>query len=1727
MTELPEPTPLSPELPEPLPSAPLQRSRRRLATSLAIAGVALTGAGVAGYGGVNYWVRNHLPGLLAQELSQVLNRPVQVGKVEGFSLSGIRLGETTLPAQLGVPESLAIGSIEVGYSLPGLLRRSLPLTISLNNLSIAAKQTADGTWVSLNPNLPPWQDLPVNINAKLRIKNAQAVLQPYGKSAAMTIPLNGIVQLFQSRKGQARYQADLTLAGGKVQARGETQLQTGKTRLSAQVRELELAQFNPLNPLDVARLTNGNLTADVQLEVPDFTFKQVPVVRGTVQVEDVEVWTEQVAEPLTARVRLLLEGTQAVVEQAQGRLGDAQANVSGTVDWSAGIKDAAVDLAIDIPPVDLNRLRQTVGIELPIALEGSFQGKLQLTGTLSDPVLTGDMDNTTSTQVDRVMLSRVRASIAGDRTRLALTQFRAVPMVGGEITAQAEIPLPRNLARLDPLQLPIALQFRATLPADGIAAAYNLPGTIRPGTITAEGSAQGSLSNPQATVTWQLANGSVRQVGSLSGKGRAMLVGDQLALEDTTLQVGEGTVQATGRANLTSLRWQLAVNARDLDVSGFKPGLIAPQPPLRDCYGRFCSTPVKPGLSGFAPLLADSHPLPPVTARLALSGDLRSLLLPEPSTTIALDQLTANVAGQTLTASGAINLAQRGTWTAATVIDVAVRSNLAELPVRSVVSPLVAEQVNLAGRADFRGQLVGRNLLGNLLDPGNLRLVGNLSLRDVVANRLQLEPLLTGTVDAGLGRSFNLNLRGQRDHIITSLSPCQEVRCPLPYLPNTLDIRQGEGNTALVVAGNRMGDRFTLRAANLDLALLNIAPSPLLTRLYGLPTLPSPIVGAIKGFDATVNLSTLATTGDIRVVRPGLGHVRLVSTDPQGLAIEPEEAEEVVASFAYQNGVFQVPSATIRLGSSRYDIAANLNLRSGAVDAHVGAQGDLQDLLTLMDWFEVTDLLRGLQNPSYASASDLQVQPIGDPSLSLAMLLNTLAQANQGMITTTKQQRQILQAPTQLAVNAKYSGTIALSGTLGNPALDFEFQGHQWQWYPDRPMMMFKDGQLVQDKGRVLTLERVLAKGRFQHGVLTIDPATAEFAGATASFQGSASLDRLAGTFRLDQFPLEQLRQVMPLPVDLRGYFSAEGTLGGEALNPYVQGAIAITNTTLNNAALQPIRGKFSYADARMTFDTTEPEFIRVNASLPLVSGNDLSLTVNLETDAIALIGALSGEQLILDSGRGSVRVQVGGILDLSDPPRSTVANLLATGTISLSNLVFKTPLLEEKLTLDGEVLLTLDRLKAEQLSGQFANSRLLINGALGLLEPLPVDDPDAVLPLTVAIDQGRLDLKTLFAGYNGFIDSQISIIRSLLNPVITGNVRLYEGSVFLSQDTLKLGDAFNTGTGANPLAKLGGWMPQLDNFEVTLGDGFHIRAPFVFVRPSGSLSVNGTLDNLRPEGIIQVYRGEIDLLSTLFYLPRNRQHTVMFTRDSGLLNPFLDIQFQTIVQERPNTQRRTAVDNEIRQDIIPNLRPEDIYVYLTIQGEGASLLSGLQAANRCEFRTVDNSGVVVGPFKANDRGELSAEELKRLETCIYTARRQGSGNQEQATQYQPPGSQLLNSGVVRLESNPRRTQNQLITLLGDESLYFVDELQQTVQRGDQGAIAQFFGYRYVVAPTLRETVEDINDFTRRTGRSIGATDLRVLPTLRATRQVGEQSFVDLEYDYSASQSRLLFRASF
>jgi translocation and assembly module TamB len=73
-----------------------------------------------------------------------------------------------------------------------------------------------------------------------------------------------------------------------------------------------------------------------------------------------------------------------------------------------------------------------------------------------------------------------------------------------------------------------------------------------------------------------------------------------------------------------------------------------------------------------------------------------------------------------------------------------------------------------------------------------------------------------------------------------------------------------------------------------------------------------------------------------------------------------------------------------------------------------------------------------------------------------------------------------------------------------------------------------------------------------------------------------------------------------------------------------------------------------------------------------------------------------------------------------------------------------------------------------------------------------------------------------------------------------------------------------------------------------------------------GTLTLNGSLGNIEPEGTIDIKRGQVNLFTTQFRLARGYENTAQFTRKQGL-DPILNVRLVASVSE--GTQRRLASD--------------------------------------------------------------------------------------------------------------------------------------------------------------------------------------------------------------------------
>ncbi|MGP1382011.1 MAG: translocation/assembly module TamB domain-containing protein [Thainema sp.] len=1722
-------------------SPPSSRRRRRILNAIAITGISFGTLGILGYLALSTWIYRELPSFLENRLEETLDREVKIGGVENFTLTRIRFGPSSIPATPTDPDRIATEAIDLSINPFPLIRKNLHLDIELLEPVLYIEQAEDGSWLDLEFD-SQGGEFPLDIDATIELKEAEAAFLPLNTNKAIGVAANGTLQVVGDSEQQTfRYDFIAELADGVAEIQGETLNDEAATKATALLRDIQLAQLTPLLDSLGLRLpvevVDGELSANLRVDLPSIRELSSLSLYGTVALDQLAAQVEPLEPPITLEGMARFVDQTVVLESLEAAVDDTVAELEGTINFDRGY-----NLDIDVPSVEFEDVLALAEIEeLPIELQGAIQAEFELTGEIDDPQLAGVIRNLRTTQIDEVALDDLQVEFEASLERFVLEELAVSPVVGGDIRAEGFIQF-ESFEEF--LSNPIALDLEVeNLPTDTLAALYGVTTpNIRFGTLNANGRIGGTLEDLTGGVTWRLPNAYAEATGAIAALGELQLDGSNLLIRDTRFNLVDqaGAVLVTGQANLDTSAWQSQIQALNVDLSQI--------PALRDALQSSAT-------------LASTARSDRLNAQLALSGNFASLFNDTPTTTITADAIAAQLGDQAVTAAGQFDITQvpGGSLIVSTLLDVTAQSNLASLPQALINQQVRDRNIDLRGLANFQGQLQADNLLSGLTAPGNLNLTGNLNLADFALNQIAFESLLSGPVSITPGQEIVLDLRGQtraagRDRIAARLTPCVEARCQLPYLPEFIALRQGGlSPDAVIVSGERRGDILDVSLENFSLALFDLAPG----QQVGLQ---GPVQGQVTG-DIAFNLFTFDTSGSITVEQPGLDYIL---------------ANQFTADFTYRDGIVELTSGSLslldRAQSTEYALQGRLNLATGALNAQIDVvRGYVQDLFFLTKVFTVGDVQRGLAAPTYLTANQIYTNPQGTPYASLEYQIKLLI-----AVTRDLQQlaiaRQQATAPEYLDIQGEYTGEVNISGTLSSPTVAFDIAmppDENWVWYPDAPYLVYDEpldltaepevvverpeadldtqqeieaavveaaiepeddynrAELV--RGRELIISDFSVSGVYQNGAISVAPGTQiELENQTLLTVAGPLAPSTAAEFELSDLTVDVIREFVSVPFDIEGEINASGLIQGGLGNPTVTGNVAFTDAELNQEPVTPILGDFRYANARLNFVTTPDSLVTANASIPLPpspGNDDFEADVYLDTEAIQVLLAFTDDQVEWVDGEATVDLDARGRLDFS--PAGLQA-LRATGEANFDNATvdiarIQQYVVDEQLILNGELLLDQGRIRANDVVAQFAEGDVLIGGVLPIIAPIGSADPDAATPLTVLIEEQEFDIDSF---YDGEVDGSVVLTGSAAAPIVSGSVTLYDGEVSIPEresvdpDDSDLDDEPDTTFAAiaslteapEPQSNFG-WTPIFDDFQLVLGRGFGVdNFPLYSVRVRGPLAINGTLNNLQANGVIDVTRARINLFSSQFYLTRRPEgQTITFSPELELTNPYVNVQLSATAFENFALRREEVSESEIRDDIIPNIRPEEIEVFLTVDGPAQSLLPDDPLTSAAEYCQVRSPATFLG------ESLVTPEHLQSLEDCLLLTALSGDLQDQQ----------VIQSPVVELSSVPERSNSQIVSLLGNQFLAFAEEAEEVISGGSEEDIVLFGVSEFVVKPLIQNWLRDVDDFTDSLGEEVGLSQFRVLPTVRATRQLDEDSALDFQYDYQYGQFRVQYRLRF
>ncbi|MGK7902835.1 MAG: translocation/assembly module TamB domain-containing protein [Hormoscilla sp.] len=1713
--------------------------RRPLPVTLGCLLLASAGAG-AWYGW--RWLHQELAPMVEDAIDGMIDRDFRMGQLESIvpqlPLGNFRLrfGSSDLPPNETDASFAATEAVEVNAALrPMLSERSLGINLEIELIrpEVYLQEDEQGNWFKLTvqPQAETWLKITTD---RVAIQDAQIVLVPFSQKSPITLSsINGQLNIFGNNQ-HFRFDSNGKFnSGGDFHAEGEVQLTQEQANVQLRTQAIALAPLSSLiSDFLPVTVQSGILDSNISVRYRN----DQPSLDGTVSFKDIAATyasTEANQMPplyvTETQGRLRFQEKMISLEEVKCLYGGKiPVTAQGEIDIEKGL-----DVLAQVGPVNLEQMLSTLGVSSSVETTGEVKIGAKIEGRFDAPLVQANLTTTKATRIDKINFQEINARARFINDTLLVDSVEVQPEVGGLLTAKGEVKL-GDLAG-------IALDFMLDrLPGDAIAQLYGISSTdITLGEISASGEIfgpptdiQGNLSAnlaggrvqgnarmtdgflqaniqatavepgkiyPQvppeldgpvkakielnsplddmsletlkaaATAEMSLASGIVKLEGSweqnnwqslfqidlrnlseispMLGNFQVPVTGSlstwgSLASGDLeTIQgAGKGSIFLAGErvdlsGQLQSGKWQAKVETQDLDLEKLSPevppdllsrmtGSVRLAGSVTDAIGPETIEATVEGSLRVADSLVQAQgglkdgqwqaliEAPAVevdrltelgleipsqlqgiygSTRLTLAGDVYAKTLAdiEGSGEVVLAAIPVLERGPTI-ANWAWNgdrieiervwapgLSADGTITPnleepllseldlnLTLLDV----NLAELPVA------IAENVTVRGNVDFAGA-IGGEIIAPRID-GNLW-VGGLRSQDIT-----FEPLLSGPVIAGVGSGVRIDLKGNEDRIALVLKS--------DYYPESFTVKVDEA----IATGISVGEKLLIYVDNFQLGRLNIqpelAPGRLAGKLWG--DFNVNLKNCINEFSGTpVQGNCLG--GTVNIESPGVGHL---------------QGENLEATFRYGTGLGMLSSASLDLGESKFTLAGKYNILTQTGDGKVTiVRGDIQEILETLHWFNFADIARGLAAPTYARGVELEIFPVGEAKRDVMSQLRRFSEITT-LVRRRTSDRESNPIPELAELDGIFTGVVDIASVRDRGiVVNFDLESTEaWKW-------------------REYDLNKIVLKGNWADNLLTILPVRISSDETLLAFNGLLGDRQQSGQLRLVNIPVELIERFVPqkLPVDITGKVNVTATLGSGTLeNPGAFGEVRLTDGTLNETPLSEAKGSFSLSNGSLKLNSQvsseEAELVEIEGSIPnlLPMGSVspispvLDLKVYVADEGLTLLNILSREQVKWEGGNGLALVKIGG----------TVDRPVIDGSWEIDNGILTTEQFPEPVTdVKGGVKFDGDRISVESLSGNFSGGQLQVAGALPIIDNFSIVDN----PLTIDLENLDLNFQEIFSGE---VNGKIVVSGTAISPKIGGNISIPSGNIFLSEAA----ETQTTAVTSGPVASAEvGIMPELENLQISLGDRVSLRWPGLMnFRARGDLTIDGTMEDMRPGGDIFLPRGNVNLYTTQFRLTENYEHKARFRPSQGL-EPMLDIRLETAVTEVAGARQANAT----------SASSEGIF-FQTPEISDTPVLGGLGT------QTVEIEARVEGPASGIQTGE-----------------------------------------ALTLSSSPRRSESEIIALLGGG---FANTLGAG---GGTLALANLAGT--ALLSNIENAIAD----------GLGLTSLRLFPVLNLNQQTNSQ----------------------
>lgn len=533
-------------------------------------GIPLIGVGAIAiaFGAWYGWrfINDDLAPLVQNNLSELLDRPVQLGNVERVSINSLRFGRSQIPATTSDADRASVEAVDVAFNpIQLLLTRQLNLDITLVQPNLYLDQDKDGVWTRTQIKSREEQGLIKTDLQKIRFRDANVELAPFPKvgQKRQSVVLNGVggIANFFDNNRRIAYELDGRSAkGGDLDLQGETIVDNGlNSNLNVRGQEFLASEIDRLVKFPI-NLTQGRINGNVNVQLRP---NQRAIARGTANFKNVTLQIPRLPQAFAKSTgSLQINNTLITLDKTSTQLGKIPLAINGKIDTEKGY-----DIAAQVKAVTLKNFFDTFAVKTPFAVAGEAAADVKVTGAIDRPIIAGKVRNTKVATVDRLTVDRASTDFRLDAGTFDLdfANIQAALTVGGQLTGKGRLRLaePRT----------IAVNFQAqNVPGDAVAQLYNNGNApaITIGRVNTQGQIIGRLDNVQTVARFQAPEATYPTVGEIA------IAGGNTIFRNVVAQVGSGTVRADGRT--IGDRLSATVRATGIQANQFAaqvPGIVS------------------------------------------------------------------------------------------------------------------------------------------------------------------------------------------------------------------------------------------------------------------------------------------------------------------------------------------------------------------------------------------------------------------------------------------------------------------------------------------------------------------------------------------------------------------------------------------------------------------------------------------------------------------------------------------------------------------------------------------------------------------------------------------------------------------------------------------------------------------------------------------------------------------------------------------------------------------------------------------------------------------------------------------------------------------------------------------------------------------------------------------------------------------------------------------------